>query len=90
MSTVSRAFTDTMPMYGSIRSSGKAAAFAMFTCRCETPTLYRVQRAFWMRFVPAMRLYVCRNCGTRVLRRRMRELCSAAYRQAFPDLQEQP
>jgi hypothetical protein len=71
MSTVSRAFADTMPMYGSTRSSGKGAAFAMFTCRCETPTLYRVQRAFWMRFVPAMRLYVCRNCGTRVLRRRM-------------------
>jgi hypothetical protein len=71
MSTVSQAFADTMPMYGSSRTTGKGASFAIFTCRCQTPTLYRVQRALWMRLLPAMRLYVCRNCGTRVLRGRM-------------------
>jgi hypothetical protein len=71
MSTVSQAFADTMPMYGSSPTSGKGASFTMFACRCETPTLYRVQRALWMRLLPGMRLYVCRNCGTRVLRARM-------------------
>jgi hypothetical protein len=71
MSTVSQAFADTMPMYGSNRRRGKGASFAMFTCRCETPNLYRVERSLWMRLLPGMRLYVCRNCGTRVLRARM-------------------
>jgi hypothetical protein len=42
------------------------------------PMLHRIPRAIWMRFLPVLRLYRCRNCGTRVLRRRIRSSAAAA------------
>jgi hypothetical protein len=74
----STAFADTLPMGGAAQSSKQNASIALFACGCSNPMLHRIPRALWMRFLPALRLYRCRNCGTRVLRRRMPSSAAAA------------
>ncbi|MBE7366527.1 hypothetical protein [Ramlibacter pallidus] len=49
------------------RSTLKLAA-----CGCDRPVLARITRAFWMRFVPRFRHYLCRGCGDRVFRPKVR------------------
>ncbi|HVE54619.1 MAG TPA: hypothetical protein VNB23_14660 [Ramlibacter sp.] len=50
-------------------------------CGCERPSFARIARTFWMRLVPGMRHYLCRNCGDRVFRPeiRQRHAYSAVY-----------
>jgi hypothetical protein len=68
----STAFADTVPMCDVAQSSRKSTSLWLVACGCTTPMLHRIPRAIWMRIVPALRLYRCRNCCTRVLRRRLR------------------
>jgi hypothetical protein len=71
MKVDSTAFADTIPMCDTADPKRKTASLSFTACGCPTPMLHRVPRALWMRFFPAVRLYCCRNCGTRVLRRRI-------------------
>lgn len=46
---------------------------SVLRCGCGTRGLVRIRRTRWMRLFPAMRHYLCRLCGARVLRLRLRE-----------------
>jgi hypothetical protein len=73
-------------MGGAAQSSKQNASIALFACGCSAPMHHRIPRAIWMRLLPALRLYRCRNCGARVLRRRIRSsaaLGAAGYLPPF-------
>jgi hypothetical protein len=65
------AFADTQPLF----TDGDAFAnesLKLFRCGCASSSLALSRRTGWMRLLPHLRLYKCRECGARVLRSELR------------------
>lgn len=64
--------TQVLPDTAGGRPASATAPLSLFSCGCGKDHLLRICRDWWMRLLPAFRLYSCRACGKRVLRPRMR------------------
>jgi hypothetical protein len=67
------AFADTQPSGAMKRRVPENDRVRMFACGCESSRLARIPRKPWMRLLPYLRLYKCRDCGVRVLRPRLKQ-----------------
>jgi hypothetical protein len=72
-------FADTAPLTEAayLGRPASVSPLCIAGCGCGPAHLQRITRAWWMRALPGLRLYLCLRCARRVLRTRLRP--NAAY-----------
>lgn len=65
--------TERVPEAAYLGRRVRRSELKLLACPCEQPVLMRIRRSLWMRFAPFFRHYLCRACGDRVLRTRVRQ-----------------
>lgn len=86
--SVRRDFADTqrVPEAAYLGRRLRRSSLKLLVCGCAQPRLVRICRSAWMRPIVFLRHYLCRGCGDRVLRPKIREraVYSAVYLPAQP------